>query len=126
MANQHSQTTGSSASTLIDATIEAFDQGQAASPQEGLSLITDWYSSLKTDHNASNLIKPLQELEAELKGGSPSNSKLQQLLNELADQTEILGQNAGGDLPSRLSTLTVALRNFAGQLSPPLYINGHW
>jgi hypothetical protein len=117
MAHQHSQTGGSSATTLIDATIEAFDQGQAASPQEGLSLITDWYSSLKSDHNASNLIRPLQELEDELKNGQPSNQKLQSLLNELADQTEILGQTTSGDLPSRLSTLTVALRNFASQLS---------
>lgn len=117
MANQHSQTSGSSATTLIDATIAAFDQGKAASPQEGLSLITDWYSSLKSDHNASNLLKPMHELEDELKGGNPSNQKIRDLITELADQTEVLGQNAGGDLPSRLSTLTVALRNFASQLS---------
>lgn len=117
MANQHSQTSGSSATTLIDATIEAFDQGKSASPQEGLSLITDWYSSLKSDHNASNLVKPLKELEDELKEGSPSNEKIRDLLTELADQTEVLGQTAAGDLPSRLSTLTVALRNFASQLS---------
>ncbi|MBO0937723.1 hypothetical protein J2I47_14285 [Fibrella sp. HMF5335] len=117
MANQHSQTSGSSASTLIDATIEAFDQGQAASPQEGLSLITDWFSSLKSDHNASKMIQPLQELQSELQSGSPSNQKLHDLLLDLADQTETIGQSAAGDLPSRLNTLGQALRNFASQLS---------
>ncbi|WP_375443402.1 hypothetical protein [uncultured Fibrella sp.] len=117
MANQHSQSSGSSASTLIDATIEAFDQGQAASPQEGLSLITDWFSSLKSDHNASKMIQPLQELQAELQSGSPSNQKLHDLLLNLADQTDALGTSAGGDLPSRLNTLSTSLRNFAGQLS---------
>ncbi|ARK10341.1 hypothetical protein [Fibrivirga algicola] len=117
MANQHSQSSGSSASTLIDATIEAFDQGQAASPQEGLSLITDWFSSLKSDHAASKMIQPLQELQTELQSGSPSNQKLHDLLLNLADQTETLGETAAGDLPSRLATLSTSLRNFAGQLS---------
>ncbi|MBO0950271.1 hypothetical protein [Fibrella forsythiae] len=117
MANQHSQSSGSSASTLIDATIEAFDQGQAASPQEGLSLITDWFSSLKSDHNASKMIQPLHDLQAELQSGSPSNQKMHDLLLTLADQTDALGTSAGGDLPSRLSTLSTSLRNFAGQLS---------
>ncbi len=117
MANQHSQTGGSSALTLIDATIEAFDQGQAASPQEGLSLITDWFSSLKSDHAASKMIQPLQDLQSELQSGSPSNQKLHDLLLDLAGQTEEAGQSAAGDLPSRLSTLAQALRNFAGQLS---------
>ena len=117
MANQHSQSSGSSASTLIDATIEAFDQGKAASPQEGLSLITDWFSSLKSDHSASKMIEPLKELQSELQSGSPSNQKLHDLLLDLADQTEGFTQSAGGDLPSRLSTLSTALRNFAGQLS---------
>ena len=91
MANQHSQTSGSTATTLIDETIRAFDQGQAASPQEGM--------------------------RDELQTGAPNPSKLQQLLNQLADQTETLAQGTDGDLPSRLTTLSTALRNFAGQFS---------
>ncbi|HEX9956585.1 MAG TPA: hypothetical protein VGA96_05000 [Fibrella sp.] len=117
MANQHSQSSGSSAYTLIDATIEAFDQGQAASIQEGLSLITDWFSSLKTDHNAHKLMQPLQELQAELQSGSPSNKKLHDIFLILADETDTISTSAGGDLPSRLHTLSTSLRNFAGQLS---------
>ena len=116
MANQHSQTGGSSATTLLDATIEAFDQGQAASPQEGLSLITDWFSSLKSDHKASSLLEPLKELQAELQG-TPSNAKLKSILENLATQTETAADGADGDFPSRLQTLAQALRNFAGQLS---------
>ncbi len=116
MAHQHSQTGGSSATTLLDATIEAFDQGQAASPQEGLSLITDWFSSLKSDHKANALVEPLKELQAELQG-TPSNAKLKSILKGLADQTEALADDADGDFTSRLQTLAQALRNFAGQLS---------
>ncbi len=116
MANQHSQTGGSSATTLLDATLEAFDQGQAASPQEGLSLITDWFSSIKNDHKANSLVGPLKELQAELQG-TPSNAKLKSILEDLANQTETIAADADGDFPSRLQTLAQALRNFAGQLS---------
>ncbi|TAE29428.1 MAG: hypothetical protein EAZ91_12840 [Cytophagales bacterium] len=118
MANQHSQTSGSSALTLIDATIKAFDQGQAASPQEGMSLLTDWFSSVKTNKQAEELMQPMQELRDELQGGAPSNTKLTQLLNQLADMTESKAdQSNDEDLQSRLTTLSTALRNFAGQLS---------
>lgn len=117
MANQHSQTTGSSASTLLDATVAAFDQGQAASPQEGMSLITDWFSSIKNNHIASDVMEPLSQLRDELQTGAPNNQRLSQLLNQLADQTETLAPKAEGDMESRLQTLAIALRNFAGQLS---------
>lgn len=116
MANQHSATGGSSATTLLDATIEAFDQGQAASPQEGLSLITDWFSSLKSDHRTSALVEPLKALQAELQG-TPNNARLKSILDDLAGQTEELAGSADGDYPSRLETLAQALRNFSGQLS---------
>lgn len=119
MANQHSQTKSSSAFTLIDATIEAFDQGQAASPQEGMSLLSDWFSSVKSSKQTEDLLQPMQELRDELQGGSPSNTKLVQLLNQLADLTESKANQSGNedDLQSRLTTLSTALRNFAGQLS---------
>jgi hypothetical protein len=117
MAHQHSQSSGSSASTLIDATIEAFDQGQAASPQEGLSLITDWFSSLKSTTETADLIEPLNLLRDELQGGTPNNAKLKSILEDLADRTEQLADSAGGDFTSRLTTLAQALRNFSSQLS---------
>lgn len=117
MANQHSQTGGSSAFTLIDATIEAFDQGQAASPQEGMSLLTDWFSSVKSDKKTEDLMQPMQELRDELQSGTPSNTKLGQLLNQLADLTEGKAGQVDSELQSRLTTLATALRNFAGQLS---------
>lgn len=117
MANQHSQTSGSSATTLIDDTIRAFDQGQAASPQEGMSLITDWFSSIKNNHIAGDIMEPLSQLRNELVGGAPNAQRLQQLLNQLADQTEHLATKGDGDVPSRLTTLSTALRNFAGQFS---------
>jgi hypothetical protein len=117
MANQHSQSGGSSAFTLIDATIEAFDQGQAASPQEGMSLLTDWFSSVKNNKQTEGLIEPMQALRDELQSGSPSNTKLVELINQLADLTESKVDEVEGELPSRLQTLATALRNFAGQLS---------
>jgi|SRR5919199_493327 hypothetical protein len=117
MANQHSQTSGSSATTLIDDTIRAFDQGQAASPQEGMSLITDWFSSIKNNHITKDIMEPLTQLRSELEGGAPNAQRLQQLFNQLADQTEALASKGEGDVPSRLTTLSTALRNFAGQFS---------
>lgn len=117
MANQHSQTSGSSALTLIDATVEAFDQGQAASPQEGMSLLTDWFSSVKSDKKTEDLMEPMQALHDELQSGSPDSSKLVQLLHQLADLTETKTNQVDGDISSRLKTLSTALRNFAGQLS---------
>ncbi len=117
MANQHSSTSGSSATTLLDATVAAFDQGQAASPQEGMSLITDWFSSIKSNHQTSDLMEPLTQLHDELQTGAPNNAKLQGLLNELATLTEQAAPKADGDMQSRLKTLATALRNFAGQLS---------
>ncbi|WP_165358914.1 MULTISPECIES: hypothetical protein [Spirosoma] len=117
MANQHSQTAGSSAATLLDATVAAFDQGQAASPQEGMSLITDWFSSIKNNHLTGDLMAPLTQLRDELQTGAPDNQRLTQLLNELADKTEQTAPKAEGDMQSGLQTLATALRNFAGQLS---------
>lgn len=117
MANQHSSTSGSSATTLIDDTIRAFDQGQAASPQEGMSLITDWFSSVKNNHIASDIMEPLTQLRNELQGGAPDASRLKALLIQLADMTEKLAVKGDGDVPSRLTTLATALRNFAGQFS---------
>ncbi len=117
MANQHTQSAGSSALTLIDATIEAFDQGQAASPQEGMSLLTDWFSSVKSDKKTEDLMEPMQELRDELQSGSPNSAKLVQLLNQLANSTESKANQVDSELKSRLTTLATALRNFAGQLS---------
>ena len=117
MANQHSATSGSSATTLLDATVAAFDQGQAASPQEGMSLITDWFSSIKSNHQTGDLVEPLTRLHSELQTSAPDNQKLHQLLTELADLTAQAAPKADGDLQSRLRTLATALRNFAGQLS---------
>ena len=117
MANQHSSSSGSSATTLLDATVAAFDQGQAASPQEGMSLITDWFSSIKNNHQTGDLMEPLTKLRDELQTGAPDNQKLHKLLNELADLTDEAAPKAEGDLQSRLETLATALRNFAGQLS---------
>lgn len=117
MAHQHTHSAGSSASTLIGATVEAFDQGQAASPQEGMSLITDWFSSIKTNHNASEVMEPLRQLHDELQTGAPDNARLSKLLIQLSDITEKKVPEAEGDMQSRLQTLATSLRNFAGQLS---------
>lgn len=117
MTNQHSSTDGSSDTTLIDETIRAFDQGQVASPQEGMSLITDWLSSIEDSQSAGDVMQPLTELRNELEGGAPDAVRLQEILTRLANTTEELAVTGEGDLPSRLTTLATALRNFAGQFS---------
>ncbi|WP_019989745.1 hypothetical protein [Rudanella lutea] len=103
--------------SLIDTTIEAFDQGQAASPQEGMSLLGDWFSSVENNEQAADLMQPMQALREELQQGSPRNTQLVELLEQLADLTEAKATGVEADLASRLTTLSTALRNFAGQLS---------
>ncbi|WP_345241256.1 hypothetical protein [Nibrella saemangeumensis] len=118
MAHQHTQSAGTTATTLIDETIKAFDPGaNAATPQEGLSLINDWFSSLKTQPLAEDMVDIMRELREELQGGMPDNKRLRSLLESLADQTDKIAPQTGGDYPSRLTSLSTALRNFAGQLS---------
>ncbi|WP_080238453.1 hypothetical protein [Spirosoma rigui] len=117
MDNQHTSPSESPATALIDETIRAFDQGQAASPQEGMSLIANWFSSLENETVAGDVMEPLTQLRNELQGGAPDASRLQQLLTELADKTDQVADKGEGDVSSRLTTLSTALRNFAGQLS---------
>lgn len=82
-----------------------------------MSLITDWFSSIKSNHLTGDLMEPLTKLHDELQTGAPDSGKLQQLLSELADLTDETAPKADGDMKSRLTTLATALRNFAGQLS---------
>ena len=82
-----------------------------------MSLITDWFSSIKSNHQTGDLMEPLTQLHTELQTGAPDNGKLQKLLSKLADLTEEAAPKADGDMQSRLETLATALRNFAGQLS---------
>lgn len=82
-----------------------------------MSLITDWFSSIKNNHLTGDLLEPLTQLRDQLQTGAPDATKLQKLLTQLADLTAEAAPKADGDLQSRLETLATALRNFAGQFS---------
>ncbi|MGA0559549.1 hypothetical protein ACO2Q8_23015 [Larkinella sp. VNQ87] len=117
MSHQQSQTPHSNATTLIDATVEAFDGGPLkTTPQEGLSLINDWLRSLKTSE-ADNVASTLQKLKTALEGPQIDNIHVRSILFGLAEQSEIWAAKAGGEFPVRLDSLAVALRNFGNQLA---------
>ncbi|MGV3558309.1 hypothetical protein [Larkinella arboricola] len=117
MAHQHSQAPHSNTTTLIDATMEAFDGGPLkTTPQEGLSLIGDWLRSLKTSE-ADNVANTLQKLRTALEGPMIDNIHVRSILLGLAEQSEQWAAKAGGEYPARLNSLAVALRNFGNQLA---------
>jgi hypothetical protein len=112
------ETTGTPISDLLDATIAAFDQGKAAPPQAGVSLIDQWFGQLDTLPEAGPLLESLTELRAELENGTPTNQALVSTLTDLADRTQTVAD--GSDevaVQSRLTTLAQAFRNFTTQLS---------
>ncbi|WP_266363876.1 hypothetical protein [Tellurirhabdus rosea] len=115
--HSHSQVPHSTATTLIDSTVQAFDGGPFdTSIPEGLSLINDWLRSLKTSE-AENIANKLQELRDELQNPLLDNRKLREILLALSQQTEHWLPEAGGEFPARLKTLAESLRNFANQIA---------
>ena len=85
------------ASSLIDQTISTFNGNVAAvSPQDGLSLLNNWISTLHTNAEPANpLVANLQALTGQLQNGNPDSEQIQSLLKNLAEQTRQAGRSAG-------------------------------
>jgi hypothetical protein len=117
METTQTDTISGAMSDLLDTTVAAFDQGQAATPREGASLIGEWFSALTNTRQAGELTQTLTELRDELERGTPTNEKLVSLLTDIADRTDHIADTTDEHVASRLTTLAQALRNFSGQLS---------
>ena len=110
--NQH-------ASNLVEITAKAFNGNVTSiSPTDGISLIDSWIDFLKSDDQSGNSIaNSLNELKTELQSGSPDGAHVQQLLNDLTEQTKQLATSADSDSKPGLNTLTEALEGFSQQIS---------
>ena len=108
-----SQNQGTSA--LLDQTVQALSgSATAVSPTDGTSLIDSWISALGSDSEVSD---SLSDLKAALQGGSASGTDIQDILSDLADQTESAAADADTSAQSSLQSLASSLRSFGKQLS---------
>lgn len=103
---------------LINRTVQAFNGDvNAVSPVDGISLIDNWISALHSGDASTNPIaSTLSELKMELQRGNPTESQIEGLLNELADQAKKAAQGAEGIAQSSLEELSSALKSFSQQL----------
>ena len=108
------------ASPLIDQTVNAFNGDvTAVSPQDGLSLLNNWISTLHTDTETANpVVANLHQLTLQLQSGNPDMEQIQTLLKALAEQTRQAGQSVdeAGQRAS-LNELAAAVASFGAQLA---------
>ncbi len=106
------------AANLVDTTINAFNgDATSISPTDGISLIDSWISALRNGGQDSNPVASgLNELKTELQSGNPDGSRIQQIIDDLADQAQQAAASADTDVKSKLSPLVEALQGFSQQL----------
>ena len=109
--NQH-------AANLVDITINAFNgDATSVSPMDGISLIDSWISTLRDGGQETNPVNSgLRELKSELQSGNPDGSRIQGILNDLADQARQAADSADDDVKTKLNPLVNALQGFSEQL----------
>lgn len=106
------------AANLVDTTVNAFNgDATSVSPTDGISLIDSWVSTLRDGGQGTNPVADtLSELKTELQSGSPDGSRIQGILEDLADQTKQAAQSADADGKATLTSLVEALQGFSQQL----------
>lgn len=88
-------------STDLDMTIATLKNGLTAiSPDAAFGVISDWQQQLQ----GTEISKLLEELKATLDGSS-SRRSIAEILSELGAQTNSAGENADGDLATKLTEL---------------------
>ena len=109
--NQH-------AANLVDTTTNAFNgDATSVSPMDGISLIDSWISTLRDGGQENNPVNNgLRELKNELQSGNPDGSRIQGILDDLADQTKQAAISADDDVKAKLNPLVDALEGFSQQL----------
>lgn len=106
------------AANLVDTTINAFNgDATSISPMDGISLIDGWISALHDGGQDSNPVASgLSELKTELQSGNPDGSRIQQIIDDLADQAKQAASSADTDVQAKLNPLVSALQGFSQQL----------
>lgn len=108
------------AANLVDTTINAFNgDATSVSPTDGISLIDSWISTLRNGdggQDTDSAVDALSELKTELQSGNPDGARIQQILDDMANQVKQTATSADADLKTTLSSLADALRGFSKQL----------
>ena len=106
------------AANLVDTTINAFNgDATSISPTDGISLIDSWISALRNGGQDSNPVASgLSELKTELQSGNPDGSRIQQIVDDLANQAKQAATSADTDVQTKLTSLVSALQDFSQQL----------
>lgn len=108
-----SQNQGTSA--LLDQTVQALSgSATAVSPTDGTSLIDSWISALGSD---SPVADTLSDLKTAIQGGDASGADIQDMLTDLADQTQSAAASADSSTQSSLQSLAASLKSFGKQLA---------
>lgn len=106
------------AANLVGTTINAFNgDATSISPTDGISLIDSWVSALcDGGQDTDPVAGALSELKTELQSGNPDGSRIQGILEGLADQTKQAAQSADTEVKAKLNSLVDALQGFSQQL----------
>jgi uncharacterized phage infection (PIP) family protein YhgE len=99
---------------MLEDTLTTFRDGGDVSPAQGIMLIDGWLQALQGDSNLDQLEGQLNELRIELQAAQPDGQHVQQLMTDLADQTQQIaeGPNAEGTWTGGLESLSKILRKF--------------
>ncbi len=99
-------------SAMLEGTLQTLQQ-RDLKPATGADLIKDWISVLKHTEGADPAAHSLESLYDELHNPEPDASRVRDLLNQVAQQTEHLSRSAEGHYTASRKQLADSLRSFA-------------
>ena len=98
--------------TMLEDTNDSLGGGApSTTPDEGVNLVEDWIVILRTQPEWATLVAPLEQLRDALDSGDMVAVQL--LLRDLANQTEVVAQNATGSYRQHLADLATNLKDFS-------------
>ena len=105
-----------SATTQLDATINALQGGLSSAAGAAGSNISGWIQTLKGNQQLSGISSELQKLHDALSGGASDTSAISQSLSKLGEQTTSAASSASADSKDKLMQLGKTLSSAASQL----------
>ncbi len=100
---------------MLEGTLQTLQQ-RDLQPADGADIIKDWISVLKHTDGAEPAAQSLQDLYDELHNMEPDATRVRNLLNQVAQQTEHLSRSTSEPLTDSLKQLANSLRSFAQDL----------
>ncbi|GAA4450120.1 hypothetical protein GCM10023189_10270 [Nibrella saemangeumensis] len=107
------------ATALIDETINTFNGSVTTiSPMDGIALIDNWVSALHSGDASTNPVaNTLSELKLELQSGNPKTDRIEDILDQLVEETRGFADSAEDNQRPSLNMLAAALDTFRKQLA---------